>query len=93
MPKYVTKDVFDGGIATIRQEIRDLVKEIRGGFSSVNEEIKFLKVEMKEVRSDLTLTKAAVLETAGTEQHLLNLIDQLRKHGIPIEDSEVYKRK
>jgi len=92
MPKYVTKEIFEGGIATIRQDFRDILREMRNQFQEVHEDIHGLKQDMNLLKADMVLVKKATLENVDTSQHLLNLTDELRKHGIPIEDSRVFKK-
>lgn len=86
---------LDGAVATIRQDIRDLVKmivDIRGEIRVLREDLTGVTQDLGVVKDDVRLVKSAVVETADTGQHLLNLTDELRKHGIPIEDSRVFKK-
>lgn len=92
MTKYVTKEQFEGGVSSLRQDIRDLVKiissqggEMRQGFMSANARIETLQQNM-------TLVKAAVLETASTDTHLHNITRELRSHGLPIDDQKVFTK-
>lgn len=85
MPNYVTKEQFEGGISSLRQDIRDLVKEMRQGFTSVNRRIETLQ-------EDVTLVRVAVLETATTDGHLHNLTNELRSQGLPIDDRKVFTK-
>ena len=82
--KFVTKEHFnarlDGLRSEIRQDIRELVQEMRQGFRRTEERFGVL-----EAKTD------AIMQILVTRNELRNLTRELRSLGVRVEDHKVFQ--
>lgn len=80
MANYVTQEQFEGSIASLRQDFRDMLGELRQRFHQVD-----VRLNTLESKSD------AIIELLVTRRELRNLTRELRNQGIPIADHKVFE--
>lgn len=91
MAHYVTKEHFDARLdgfrSEIRQEIRDLVTEMRQGFRSIEEQFSTVNVRLGVLESK----NDAIIQLLVTRRELHNLTRELRSQGVQIADHKVFE--
>lgn len=85
MPSYVTTEHFDARLdgfrSEIKQDIRELVQEMRQGFRQTND-----RLGIVESKTD------AIIQLLVTKNELHNLTRELRSLGIMIADHKVFEK-
>ncbi len=90
MSEYVTKGHFDGAIATIRQDIRDIIGQFNRSQGEQNKRLDLLGTDMQDLKEDMSKVKSAVVDIMRTDRHLRNLTTELRVLGVPVDDRKVF---
>lgn len=83
MSRYITSEQFEGGIASIRQDIRDFIQHFNKTLGTQDEKI-------NEVTDDIRKVKAAVIDLLGTDRYLRNLVSELHAHNVPVDDRKIF---
>ena len=89
MKNYVTREYFDGVVATLRQDIRDILKIV----SVTKEGMGAMQVSIEELCESVKTVQTAVLELTPTEDRLRNLIGQLQAKGLALDESRIFTSK
>lgn len=94
MSEYVTKGHFDGAIATIRQDIHDIIGHFNRSQGDQNERFdrRFdrLDTDVKELKENMAKVKSVVVDIMPVDRHLRNLTTELRVLGVPVDDRKVF---
>ena len=83
--------------ATINDRIDSLESRINNRFDAVDKRFdgvdkRFIGIEsrLELLEDDMSKVKHAILDYFGTDRALRNLVQQLKTHGIALEDSKIF---
>ena len=90
----ITQAHLDGAVETIRGDIREVIRHFNESQTEQNRRIdeRFDAVDgrLNEIADDLAKVKLAVLDYLMTDRALRNLVQELKAHGIALDEKRIF---